>query len=267
MFYTSAFDDFPFQNRYGRQSSRYLDPFQQTRTEAEEAAFHRYLWMKRKEEEQEAYARRRKLREERAIQERQRHARLMREEEMRRQRQSEEEQIFYGSDDDDDIDNNDEAGYHIFRGQDGQLYYVRTPLCQRHRPMKQQKEWRQHQNKQQDVHGNTKKEMPQRLFNDSEDAQPSDGNESPSDDSCYDVVESLPSIHPTLVVKSEGSKSQDNISNSRVGLDTKKPSRRRRAAIIVEDASDSENEDEYKSPWRNRRPSPGQWMEPIEIYD
>ena len=41
--------------------------------------------------------------------------------------------------------------------------------------------------------------------------------------------------------------------------------RRRKVTVIVEDASDSECEqDELKSPWRNRRPSPGQWMEPIE---
>lgn len=34
--------------------------------------------------------------------------------------------------------------------------------------------------------------------------------------------------------------------------------------VVVEDASDSECEDELlSSPWRNRRPSPGQWMEPI----
>lgn len=37
--------------------------------------------------------------------------------------------------------------------------------------------------------------------------------------------------------------------------------------VVVEDASDSECEDEVlNSPWRNRRPSPGQWMEPIAYY-
>ena len=35
--------------------------------------------------------------------------------------------------------------------------------------------------------------------------------------------------------------------------------------VIVEDVSDSEEEDELKSVWRNRRPGPGDsWMEPIE---
>jgi hypothetical protein len=37
------------------------------------------------------------------------------------------------------------------------------------------------------------------------------------------------------------------------------------ATVIVEDASDSESEkDELRSVWRNRLPSPGQWMEPVE---
>jgi hypothetical protein len=43
--------------------------------------------------------------------------------------------------------------------------------------------------------------------------------------------------------------------------------RRKRVTIIVEDASDSEMEDELiSSPWRNRPPSPGQWIEPVGQY-
>merc|ERR1719421_9634 len=37
--------------------------------------------------------------------------------------------------------------------------------------------------------------------------------------------------------------------------------------FLVEDASDSECENEFDSPWRNRRPSPGQWMEPVEALE
>lgn len=41
---------------------------------------------------------------------------------------------------------------------------------------------------------------------------------------------------------------------------------RRKVTVVVEDASDSEDEnDELKSVWRNRRPSPGQWIEPVEF--
>merc|ERR1719269_513792 len=35
--------------------------------------------------------------------------------------------------------------------------------------------------------------------------------------------------------------------------------------VVVEDASDSECEDDSRSPWRNRRPGPGQWIEPVEL--
>jgi len=38
------------------------------------------------------------------------------------------------------------------------------------------------------------------------------------------------------------------------------------AQVIVEDASDDE-QDDYLSVWRNRLPSEGQWMEPVEGYD
>jgi hypothetical protein len=39
----------------------------------------------------------------------------------------------------------------------------------------------------------------------------------------------------------------------------------RKVTVVVEDASDSEDEnDELKSVWRNRRPSPGQWIEPVD---
>jgi hypothetical protein len=40
---------------------------------------------------------------------------------------------------------------------------------------------------------------------------------------------------------------------------------RGRVTVVVEDASDDESDHEsLKSVWRNRRPSPGQWMEPID---
>jgi hypothetical protein len=50
---------------------------------------------------------------------------------------------------------------------------------------------------------------------------------------------------------------------------SKHPYRKRskqRITVTVEDASDSDCENEFDSPWRNRRPSPGQWIEPVESY-
>merc|ERR1712014_416966 len=99
-------------------------------------------------------------------------------------------------------------------------------------------------------------------------------------------------IHQALVVEeaetddeslSEDSDAPDNDSvDDRIGIEQdllslekhrpiaapsrKHSSRKRRVTVIVEDASDSECEDEFDSPWRNRRPSPGQWMEPVEPY-
>lgn len=40
----------------------------------------------------------------------------------------------------------------------------------------------------------------------------------------------------------------------------------RKPLIVVEDASDSECEDEFKSYIRNRRPSDGEWMEPVDAF-
>merc|ERR1712232_597412 len=62
----------------------------------------------------------------------------------------------------------------------------------------------------------------------------------------------------------EMSLDDENPSNNSSVEQSKKP-RRRKVTVIVEDASDSEYEDDkLDSIWRNRRPSPGQWMEPVE---
>jgi len=67
-----------------------------------------------------------------------------------------------------------------------------------------------------------------------------------------------------------GFTSKDSRNAPRVtpGSSRKKKGAKNRVTIIVEDVSDSETEDDFsKSPWRNRRPSPGEWMEPVESYD
>lgn len=43
--------------------------------------------------------------------------------------------------------------------------------------------------------------------------------------------------------------------------------KKKKITITVEDASDSEYDDDFSSPWRNRRPGPGEsWIEPVEKY-
>lgn len=59
----------------------------------------------------------------------------------------------------------------------------------------------------------------------------------------------------------------NNTNDKTMASPADKPPKKRRSkvTVIVEDASDSEYEDdELNSVWRNRRPSPGQWMEPVE---
>merc|ERR1712224_328283 len=87
-----------------------------------------------------------------------------------------------------------------------------------------------------------------------------------------DVVED--STHPDTDTEGEydnSTSSSISRNNNNVVMQSppekKKKPKRKRVTIIVEDASDSEYEDDdYNSPWRNRRPSPGQWMEPVENY-
>jgi hypothetical protein len=47
---------------------------------------------------------------------------------------------------------------------------------------------------------------------------------------------------------------------------TRGKKKKTKITVVVEDASDSEYEDDFDSPWRNRRPSPGEWMEPVENF-
>jgi len=69
----------------------------------------------------------------------------------------------------------------------------------------------------------------------------------------------------TILSENEESKAIPVMVSKKGRTGTKKTTR---IQVIVEDASDSETEDEfYNSPWRNRRPSPGAWIEPVEFFD
>lgn len=79
--------------------------------------------------------------------------------------------------------------------------------------------------------------------------------------------ERLPMAIDTRVARENDVQHSSTTMRSNEASGKKKKKGKKRVTIIVEDASDSETGDEYSSPWRNRRPSPGQWMEPIEGID
>jgi len=76
--------------------------------------------------------------------------------------------------------------------------------------------------------------------------------------------------------KSDGTVKASNVSSTKkteTSAGKKSKSRRKSKSRpseligVVEDASDSEQEDVLSSVWRNRLPSKGEWMEPVDAYD
>lgn len=210
----------------------------------------RYLRMKEQEEREAALARRRRreLQERRFYEQRRRQEALAaREEELRRWKRHQQEMQRRQEEEDDEGEDTDYE-VDIVRGMDGNLYYVKKP-----------------------IHTQPKSKVKPK-------SQPTITEE---------IHRPRQPIHQTLVVEEaetdDESLSEDSDApDGRIGFEhdlsslekhrpiatpsRKHSSRKRRVTVIVEDASDSECEDEFDSPWRNRRPSPGQWMEPVEPY-
>jgi len=67
-------------------------------------------------------------------------------------------------------------------------------------------------------------------------------------------------------IDSKVHKQQKSGRTSKQTAQSQKTKRKQRVTVIVEDASDKENEDDMNSFWRNRHPSPGQWMEPVDHF-
>lgn len=87
---------------------------------------------------------------------------------------------------------------------------------------------------------------------------------SESDDESYTTAPEPPrQVNPSVLKPS--TKSRQSKSDTKNGRNC----RRQRVTVVVEDASDSEYEDDdLRSPWRNRRPAPGQWLEPVDtVFD
>jgi len=109
------------------------------------------------------------------------------------------------------------------------------------------------------LNGSPKKELPFQRVN-SEEVLPVSGVEAPG------TIQTVPRAEPKSLLSHDKDEHVITIrrQKSKPGDGTSR--QRKKITVIVEDASDSEDEDnELRSVWRNRRPSPGQWMEPIEM--
>lgn len=194
------------------------------------------------------------------------------EERQRRQRRGR----HYESDDDESADRPsfDEMSYKVIRGPDGSLYRVpkdavvgpdglldrsggnkvSCSLSKRQLLATTEKK----NKKQQSTEPPKIRKVPFQSSHNESMEQLDDGND---DDETLAPLEvssnSLQRVPPPLATKPPKSKKLKPKSS-------KKKKNKRKVTIIVEDASDTE--DEFTSdPWRNRRPSPGQWIEHVEL--
>merc|ERR1712003_275773 len=76
------------------------------------------------------------------------------------------------------------------------------------------------------------------------------------------VAEELRHMDPKSAEEEMGSSALEHVAQP--ATKTKNTTLQSNITVLVEDASDSEyEEDEKEAIWRSRRPSPGQWMEPV----
>jgi len=201
----------------------------------------RYLRMKEQEEREAAFARRRhrELQERRFYEQRRRQE--AREEELRRWKRHQQEMQWRQEEEDEDEDSDYEVD--IVRGTDGNLYYVKKPIYtqpeSKSKPKSQPTITEEIHRPRQPIHQEFVVEEAE-----TDDESSSEDSNAPDNHSADDRIAHRPIAAPSRTHSH----------------------RKRRVTVIVEDASDSECEDEFDSPWRNRRPSPGQWMEPVEPY-
>ena len=205
-----------------------------------------YLRRKEQEELEAAYARhrRRELHEQQLIERRRRQAIAQRQRELmeKKRRQRILQQQMQAESDHDD---NDDYKIEIAYGRDGNLYYVKRPIHS------QQKGRRQPTIREEKTNRFTREFQPDPVI--AEESHNDSDPETDSDDEDYLMRQRRP-IQP---IEQRHGRSH-----------LRKKSPKRRITVTVEDASDSECESEFDSPWRNRRPSPGQWMEPVDpFYD
>lgn len=81
-----------------------------------------------------------------------------------------------------------------------------------------------------------------------------------------DVVQERPQAVVSPPWKAGEAASRKLLERNMTGPTKAQKKKKKRVTVIVEDASDNEYDNEFDSPARNRRPSPGQWMEPVEGF-
>jgi hypothetical protein len=148
----------------------------------------------------------------------------------------------------------EEPIYELMRGPDGRVYRVPVGVKRIPRPVSQ----KFHQSKKEN-RSSFHSSMENGLKKTDVETNMKTSNEVPTN-----PLENLMSHSTLLEQQGESKQTTKKTKKGKKNRNGKK----KRIQVIVEDASDSETEDEfYKSPWRNRRPSPGAWIEPVEFFD
>lgn len=181
--------------------------------------------------------------------------RLRWERQKRNQKQKQRRQALSFRDEDEDDNDNYEIG--IVRGSDGNLYYVQKPIVsQSTRNLAVEPREQYNYNDDDDVSSVlSDADVDDEDYDDGDDDGDKTFSSSESDAEEDAFLARLPQTNAGAAPVARRVPS------------TRKPKKKQRTiTITVEDASDSECESEYDSPWRNRRPSPGQWIEPVESY-
>merc|ERR1712003_195473 len=196
-------------------------------------------------------------RQQRAHQKRRQRTRRAYLEEKRRQHQQQKQQRHQDSDDDDyELD--------IVRGRDGNLYYVKRPVSMKKNQQQQQSRQR---NQQPTI---TEEQAYDRSEESSSSSEEDFGMKSSRMLAHHRIHPirrrgAVAAESPTRPKRSSITEKRSSITGRRASISQK--SLPNGLTFLVEDASDSECENEFDSPWRNRRPSPGQWMEPVEALE
>ena len=229
-------DDYGYYGYHNNQRRRQAAAAAEARRRAEIERYHRMKELEEQERLRQRQAYLRKLR--RQQEEEEEYRRRQRAMELERTRRTQAEHD----------DEEDEPRYALVRGPDGRIY--RVPLDQNGH-LRQPKDTPR--SKKEDDNTVLRTKIPISSNNRRDDENHSDN----------DGAEKEASNTKTIRLQNEENKSP-SVPITKPKSDVKKKSKKR-VTVIVEDASDSETEDdETKSYWRNRRPSPGQWMEPVE---